>query len=108
MAGLKAPVVITANDLLSGEVVYLSPLHAWLPTLVTSQVYQAIEQAEAVLAQVAIESEVIGPYLMEVAVLNDVPGASIVPKHYREEFRRRGPSNYFHGKQEHSGNKVVS
>ena len=108
MAGLKVPVVITANELLSGEVVYLSPLHAWLPTLVTSQVYQAIEQAEAVLAQVAIESEVIGPYLMEVAVLNNVPGESISPKHYREEFRRRGPSNYFHGKQEHSGNKVVS
>ena len=29
MSRIKAPVVITANDLLSGEVVYLDAAHRW-------------------------------------------------------------------------------
>jgi len=33
MARIKPPVVITANDLLTGEVVYLDPAHRWSPEL---------------------------------------------------------------------------
>jgi len=40
-------------------------------------------------------SEVVGAYLADVQVENGKP----TPSHFREAFRTRGPSNYFHGKQ---------
>lgn len=102
MARLKAPVVITANDLLTGEVVYLDAAYLWQAQLVAAKVFDAVDVAEAELAGVADEAAVVGIYLAEV-----VSGAEIKPKHYREGFRERGPSNYCHGKQE-SGNSEVA
>ena len=40
-------------------------------------------------------AEAVGVYLADVAVKDGTPE----PTHFREEFRRTGPSNYFHGKQ---------
>ena len=44
--------------------------------------------------------EVVGPYLADVAAGDEGPE----PTHFREDFRRTGPSNYAHGKQEEAGN----
>ena len=94
MARIKAPVVITANDLFSGEVVYLDASLRWSAELNTAKVFSNTDEAETELASTFSEANVIGAYLAEVIV-----DASIEPRHYREGFRQKGPSNYFHGKQ---------
>ena len=94
MARIKAPVVITANDLSTGEVVYLDPAHRWSPELSAAKVFNALNEAEGELAVAFSEAVVVGAYLAEVS--NDT---AVTPRHYRESFRHTGPSNYFHGKQ---------
>ena len=94
MARIKAPVVITANDLFSGEVVYLDASHRWSAELNAAKVFSNTDEAETELASTFSETDVIGAYLAEVIV-----DASIAPRHYREGFRQKGPTNYFHGKQ---------
>ena len=94
MARIKPPVVITANDLLTGEVVYLDPAHQWSPKLSAAKVFGVLDEAEVALAAVFRETVVVGAYLAEVS--ND---SAVTPRHYRETFRHKGPSNYFHGKQ---------
>jgi hypothetical protein len=32
----------------------------------------------------------------------------VTPRHYRESFRHKGPSNYFHGKQAVQGAEVAA
>jgi hypothetical protein len=49
---------------------------------------------EGELAAVFREAVAVGAYLAEVS--NDT---AVTPRHYREDFRHKGPSNYFHGKQ---------
>ena len=93
MARIKAPVVITANDLLTGEVVYLDLAHRWSPELSAAKVFNALDEAEGELVA-AFSEAVVGAYLAEVS--NDT---AVTPRHYRESFRHKGPSNYFHGKQ---------
>ena len=94
MARIKAPVVITANDLLTGEVVYLDPALRWSPELSAAKVFGVLDEAEGALAAAFSEAVVVGAYLAEVS--NDT---AMSPRHYRESFRHKGPSNYFHGKQ---------
>lgn len=94
MARIKSPVVITANDLLTGEVVYLDPSRRWLPELSAAKVFDVLDEAEGELAAAFSEAKVVGAYLAEVS--NDT---AVTPRHYRECFRLKGPSNYFHGKQ---------
>ena len=103
MARIKAPVVITANDLLSGEVVYLDASHRWSTELSVAKVFAAIEDAESELSAAFNEADVVGAYLAEVT-----EGALVTPKHYREGFRHKGPSNYFHGKQTVQGAEVAA
>ena len=66
MARIKAPVVITANDLLSGEVVYLDASHRWSAELSAAKVFTTIEEAESELAAAFDEAAVVGAYLAEV------------------------------------------
>ena len=94
MARIKAPVVITANDLLTGEVVYLDPAHRWSAELSAAKVFGVLDEAEDELAAVFSEAVVVGAYLAEVS-----SDTAVTPRHYRESFRQKGPSNYFHGKQ---------
>ena len=94
MARIKAPVVITANDLLTGEVVYLDLAHRWSPELSAAKAFDVIDVAESELAAMFSEADVVGAYLAEVSTESPV-----IPRHYRESFRHKGPSNYFHGKQ---------
>ena len=103
MSRIKAPVVITANDLLSGEVVYLDAAHRWSIELSAAKVFEVADEATIELDAMAKEADVVGAYLAEVTV-----GASVTPRHYREWFRQRVPSNYFHGKQTAKGAEVAA
>jgi hypothetical protein len=90
------PKAITANALLEGDVIYMSADGIWVRDLCLAQVYTDKETAERALAEAAKDGSVVGAYLTDVKPTDNGP----VPTHFREEFRRTGPSNYFHGKQE--------
>lgn len=96
MARAFTPKVVTANELVSGDVVYLNAAGEWVQRhtdaeLITDEVRAAVrlQLAEAQIGQI------VGAYLAD-AVESD---AGPVPVHFREEFRAVGPSNYNHGKQ---------
>ena len=83
------PKVVTANALLEGDVVYLTADDQWTRDL---------KQAELITDEAVAErraAEVVGPYLADMAAGDGGPE----PTHFREDFRRTGPSNYHHGKQ---------
>ncbi|PCH47394.1 MAG: sulfite reductase [Hyphomicrobiales bacterium] len=98
MAHKFIPQLITANDLLEGDAIYFTKDDDWSREYSDSVIAQDAEQADQILARaVAQESQVVGPYLIDASI--DDSG-SPTPTHFREVFRTRGPSNYFHGKQE--------
>ena len=89
--------VVTANDLRSGEVLYLRFPHSWTPELAKASVIKDSDLAKASLAFAQGQpNAVVGAYLSDVIDEIDGPKAS----HFRETFRSTGPSNYRHGKQE--------
>jgi len=91
------PKVITANALLEGDVVYLTRDDRWTRDLKEAELLT--DEAHADLRLIEAErrvSEVVGAYLAEMKPGPDGPE----PTHFHEDFRRTGPSNYCHGKQE--------
>jgi hypothetical protein len=91
------PKVVTANALLSGEVVYLTEDDRFSPDLAEAELLTDEAHAQLRLIEAtARASEIVGAYLTDMAETENGPQ----PVHFREEFRRTGPSNYFHGKQE--------
>lgn len=91
-----SPKVVTANALIEGDVVYLTADDRWTRHLSEAEVLT--DEAHANLRLLMAEGqpdEVVGAYLAEVARTATGPE----PAHFREDFRRTGPSNYFHGKQ---------
>ncbi len=96
MARPFSPKVVTGNALLEGDVIYLTESDSWTRDLSAAEVLtdEAHAQLRLLDAQ-ARASEIVGAYLADVA-----PGiGGPQPTHFREAFRRTGPSNYFHGKQ---------
>ena len=92
------PCVLTANDFLEGDVVYLAPYGAWTRYLGSARLFEDEAEANRSLAEAeSREDSVIGPYLAA-AEPDDRRGPQ--PTHFREVFRAAGPSNYKHGKQE--------
>ncbi|MFW2587241.1 DUF2849 domain-containing protein [Sagittula sp. SSi028] len=90
------PKVITANALMSGDVVYLTAQDEWSPYLSKAELLTDEAHAQVRLVEAAArQSEIVGAYLADMAPSDDGPQ----PTHFREEFRRTGPSNYAHGKQ---------
>lgn len=90
------PKVITANALLEGDVVYLAADDSWTRDLSQAELLTDEAHAELRLIEAsARQSEIVGAYLTDMAAGENGP----VPTHFREDFRRTGPSNYFHGKQ---------
>jgi hypothetical protein len=90
------PKVITANTLLKGDVVYLSEADNWTPRLAEAAILADEADAHLRLLDAAARShEVVSVYLTDMTPATSGPQ----PMHFREEFRRTGPSNYFHGKQ---------
>ena len=97
MARSFKPCVLTANDLLEGDVVYLAPDGAWTRHLAAARFFLDEAEANRSLAHAeSREDAVINPYLANV---ENGGGNGIQPTHFREAFRARGPSNYLHGKQ---------
>lgn len=89
------PKVVTANDLLDGDVIYQTAI-GW--TRVLSEAEVLTDEADADLRLIdALQQtgRVVGAYLADVAQSEDGP----TPAHFRETFRATGPSNYPHGKQ---------
>ena len=93
------PQIITANGLLSGEVVYLAKAGAWSRHLSEATVFTDASLCAKQLEQVGRgDTSIVGPYLATVKLgHNRAP----VPLHFREVFRATGPSNRFIGKQAH-------
>lgn len=89
--------VITASDLLKGDVIYLTADDHWTRQL--SKAELITDEAHAQLRLIDAQRQqdrVVGAYLADVAPGQPGPVAS----HFREAFRATGPSNYPHGKQE--------
>ncbi|MFT4150472.1 MAG: DUF2849 domain-containing protein [Paracoccaceae bacterium] len=94
--GKFTPKVVTANDLREGDVIYLTADDRWSRVHEEAELIEDAERAEARLAFAAAQKlSVVGAYLADAKAGPHGP----VPTHFREEFRTRGPSNYFHGKQ---------
>lgn len=81
--------VVTANDLLLGDVVYLNPQTAWTRHLHEALVLEQREPAEDLASQLRRQSEsVVG---IDVIAMTPANGA-ISPQTLREKLRHRGPS----------------
>lgn len=92
-----SPKVVTANALLEGDVVYLTNVDTWTRDLSKAVLLHDEGDAELRLLQAQSQTGlVVGAYLAE---MKDGPNGP-EPTHFREAFRRKGPSNYRHGKQE--------
>jgi len=101
MAWAFSPKVITANDLRAGDVVYLTHTDQWSRDLAQADILYDDPSAQARLQLASQHSSlIVGAYLVDV----DPGPTGPKPRHLREEFRRKGPSNYFHGKQESAEN----
>ncbi|MGR3616016.1 MAG: DUF2849 domain-containing protein [Paracoccaceae bacterium] len=101
MARAFTPKVITANDLLEGDVIYFTADDQWTRTLAEAELIT--DEAHAQVRQLDAETDslsVVGIYLADAVAGANGPE----PTHFREAFRRTGPSNYFHGKQETQAN----
>ncbi|MBD3678333.1 MAG: DUF2849 domain-containing protein [Rhodobacteraceae bacterium] len=91
------PKIVTANDLLEGDVVYLTRDDRWSLRLSEAELIEDEPHAQKRLHFAEGQQDlVVGPYLADAHRGPSGPE----PAHFREAFRARGPSNYRHGKQE--------
>jgi Protein of unknown function (DUF2849) len=97
MSRAFTPKVVTGNDLLEGDVVYLTADDRWTRHHGEAELIEDEAHAQLRLLQAAKRAqEVVGVYLADARPGPNGPE----PIHFREAFRTRGPSNYAHGKQE--------
>jgi len=90
------PKVITGNALIEGDVIYFTAQDDWTRDLAEAELITDEETAKLRLLMAEGQpDQVVGAYLADAAASDTGPQ----PTHFREEFRRTGPSNYFHGKQ---------
>ena len=90
------PKVITANALIEGDVVYLTAEDCWTRRLAEAELLEDEAVADERLLFASAQTEtVVGVYLADAVAGENGPE----PTHFREDFRRTGPSNYLHGKQ---------
>lgn len=90
------PAVITANDLRLGHCVWMRG-DGWTPDPAQAEIFEDEAIADLAMLEAARQSNiVVGAYLVEA---RRGPDGRPQPAHFREAFRRQGPSNYFHGKQ---------
>lgn len=97
MARAFKPCVLTANDLLDGDVVYLALNGGWTRRLGSARLFEDEAEAHGCLAEAEAQADaIVDPYLADAA-----PGIGDGPRalRFREELRATGPSNYRHGKQ---------
>lgn len=89
------PKIVTANDLLKGDVIYLTSRDTWSRDHRDAEFLEDEAHAEIRLIEASRQSHVVGAYLADAKAGPDGPE----PVHFREVFRSRGPSNYRLGKQ---------
>ena len=90
------PKVVTANDLLKGDVIYQTA-NGWTRDLANAEILTDEAHADLRLIEGSQQiADVVGVYLMDIAL----DGTAQQTTHFREAFRAKGPSNYVHGKQE--------
>jgi len=88
--------VVTANDLVLGDVVYLTADDRWTRLHHEAELIEDEAHAQMRLLHGAAQRlVVVGAYLADAKPGPNGPE----PIHFREAFRARGPSNYAHGKQ---------
>jgi len=83
--------ILTANNLLTGGVVYLTSQDSWSSFISQAQVSDDLGKIKGLeMAGLRAESEqiVVGSYLVEVAIENGIPQ----PIRFRERLRVSGPS----------------
>ena len=103
MPRLFTPKIVTANDLLEGDVIYQT-IDGWSRDLADAEVLTDEAHADLRLIEALQQTATaVGAYLAEAAVENGRP----VTTHFREAFRAKGPSNYVHGKQQTVTREVV-
>ena len=96
MAHSLTPKIVTANALIEGDVIYLSADNTWTRDLQSADVITDEADADVRLIVAASQTSLaVGVYLTDIELHPD----GLKTKHFREEFRKLGPSNYFHGKQ---------
>jgi hypothetical protein len=97
MARAFIPKVVTANALIEGDVVYLTPDDGWTRDHTRAEFIEDEAHAQLRLLKADRQRDrVVGAYLADARMGQRGPE----PIHFREAFRTRGPSNYAHGKQE--------
>jgi len=97
MGRQKHPQIVTANDLFDGDVIYLNSEGGWTRAHGDAAVAHDPDAAQRLLTIAQAQpGQIVGAYLADAAVGAD---GRAQPVHFREAFRTRGPSNYFHGKQ---------
>ncbi len=93
------PKVVTANDLLDGDVIYMTNAGAWTRVLGGAALFLDPHAAQKALGEALQQpGVVVGPYLANATSGPRGP----VAVHFREEFRAHGPSNYAPGRQQQS------
>lgn len=96
MRSSYSPKVVTANELISGDVTYLSAAGQWVRQHREAELLFDAECAATRLAFAeAQQGQIVGAYLADAIAGDGGP----TPVHFREKFRARGPSNLPHGKQ---------
>lgn len=97
MAKKFTPKVLTANDLLSGDVIYWDENGDWVLEFGDALYLDTEKLAFHVLRLAQKQGlEIVGAYLADAELGDDDKPR---PAHFREDFRATGPSNYHHGKQ---------
>ena len=98
MVRVFIPKVVTANDLLEGDVIYMMENGEWSRRHDEAAMFEDENAANEALAKAQKQvNRLVGAYLADAQLgKNGKPE----PVHFREAFRTRGPSNYpDHGKQ---------
>jgi len=104
MSSSFLPKVVTANDLIGGDVVYLAADDQWVRRHKDAELLLDSAHATKRLSFAeAQQAKVVGAYLADA-----VEGPNgLAPVHFREVFRASGPSNHFHGKQSEQENVSI-
>lgn len=85
------PAILIANDLLSGDVLFLGT-DGWEMKHRQAAIARTSDEAEALMARASIDfkgNKIVDPYLIHVTLGAD---GEPVPVHYREKMRTLGPT----------------
>lgn len=97
MKNISKTKIITANDLLSGEVVYLTQSGQWSLQHRDAIAFDDKSAGDTRLNEILkTDNSILGAYLADVGRSDE---GQPIPVHFREIFRTIGPSNRFIGKQ---------